>query len=157
MNKTNHKLEHGKLYPVDVLKGLILPMIENPIKCGFPSPALDYIETPIDLNELLIKNETATFIFIADGSSMEGEHIPDGALLLIDRSRTPEHGDIILADLNGEFTLKKLDKKLMRLMPANPAFQPIILKEGMQLMVCGVVTAIIINPKGSYVRPGRLQ
>lgn len=152
-----YHLEKGKLYPVEKLSDVILPLVENPVSCGFPSPAEDYIETPLDLNELLINNPTATYVFIAKGNSMENAHIPDGALLLIDRSIHPEHGHIILAALNGEFTLKKLDKKLMALMPENPAFEPMVLTEGMELLVSGVVTAIIINPYTSYVRPRRLQ
>lgn len=146
----------GKAYDIAALVPLEIHLIETPIMCGFPSPAQDYIQKPIDLNDVLIKNKTATFLFIAEGHSMIGEHIPDGSLLVIDRSISPKNGHIILADVDGEFTLKKLDMQLMRLMPANPAFEPIVMKEGMELKVCGVVTHIIINPYLSYVRSVRL-
>lgn len=145
-------LTKGKAYDISLLQSMELTMVENPVSCGFASPAQDYQCKPIDLTELLIKNKTATYIFIAEGNSMLGRHIVDGALLIIDRSVTPMNGHIILADVDGEFTLKELDTKLMRLMPANPAFDPIVMQEGMELRVCGVVTNIIINPYLPYVR-----
>lgn len=152
-NNMTNILIPGKAYDIASIAQLNITMVENPVKCGFPSPAQDYMQKPIDLNDILVKNKTATFIFVAEGTSMIGEHITDGALLVVDRSISPKNGHIILADVNGEFTLKKLDTRLMRLMPANPAFEPIVMTEGMELRVCGVVTNIIINPYCSYVRP----
>lgn len=147
------ELKKGKIYPVSILKRLTLTLVENPVKCSFASPAQDYLSKPVDLNELLVTNPTATFLFIADGDCMKDANIVDGSILVIDRSITPEDGSIVLAEINGEHTLKRLDKKLMRLMPENPAFQPIVLKEGMELRICGVVSSAITIVKRSHVRP----
>jgi len=142
----------GRAYNLAALGKLEITLVENPVKCGLPSPALDHVHSPIDLNDILVKNKAATFLFIAEGSSMVDANIPDGALLVIDTSITPRNGHIVLAEVNGEFTLKKLDTQLMRLMPASPLFDPILLREGMEFRVCGIVTHIIINPYLSYVR-----
>jgi DNA polymerase V len=139
-------LTPGNLYEVQALRRAELIMYENPVRCGYPAVAQDVIAKPVDLNEILVKNRQATFVFVAEGSSMEGEHIPEGALLVVDTSVRPRTGHIVLASVDGEYTLKKVDFKLMRLIPANPAYEPIVLHEGMELKIVGVVTSIIINP-----------
>ena len=117
------------------------------IPAGFPSPAGDYMEEAINLNDHLIEHPAATFYFRADGESMIGAHIPQGALLVVDRSLKAKNGSIVVAVVNGEFTVKRLEKGLnrMRLLPENPRFKPIEITEEMQCEVWGVVRAIVID------------
>ena len=119
------------------------------VAAGFPSPAADYIEDSIDLNELLIKTPTATFFVRVEGESMINAFIPPKALLIIDRSITPSSGDIIVAVINGEFTIKRFIKTLNQvyLAPANIKFNSIEINEEMEFKVWGVVSKIIIDPK----------
>jgi DNA polymerase V len=117
------------------------------IPAGFPSPAGDYMEEAIDLNRHIIEHPTATFFFRAEGESMMGANIPPGALLVVDRALKPKNGSIIVAVVDGEFTVKRLEKKLncIRLLPENPKFKPIQITEGMSFEVWGVVRAIVID------------
>lgn len=146
----------GLPIPLSVFKKLEVPMILQPIPCGFPSPAQDYLQKVVDLNDVLIKNPPATFIFIAEGNSMLYAGIVDGALLLVDRSIPPKHLHIVLAVVDGAYTVKQLNTEDKCLVPANPDYEPIWYKDGMELEIWGVVTNIIINPYKSYVRTSRL-
>ena len=120
---------------------------------GFPSPAEQYQETPLDLNELLVKRPAATFFVKVQGESMIGEGIHDGDLLVVDRSLRPASGDVIVACVDGDFTVKtyrrvKRDegrgmREEIRLEPANPDFPVIVLKRGQELDYFGKVTACI--------------
>ena len=126
-------------------------MYESYIQAGFPSPAADYIEKRIDLNELLIKTPSATFFVKVEGESMLGAFIPPKALLIVDRSLTATSGDIIVAVLNGEFTVKRLLKTQagLFLTPENKKYKSFKIEDGMDFQVSGVVTKIIIDPKHS--------
>lgn len=117
------------------------------IPAGFPSPAGDYMEERINLNDHIVEHPSATFYFRADGESMIGAHIPPGALLIVDRSLRARSGSIVVAVVDGEFTVKRLDRTMnrMRLMPENPKFRPIEITEEMQCEVWGVVKAIVID------------
>lgn len=112
---------------------------------GFPSPAEQYQEPPLDLNELLVKRPAATFFVRVQGDSMIGEGIHDGDLLVVDRSLRPASGDVIIACVDGDFTVKtyRRDKNGTRLEPANPDFPVIHIKPGHQLDYFGKVTACI--------------
>ena len=90
---------------------LLAPLIKGTISAGFPSPAEDYIELGIDLNKYLIKNPISTFFLRVSGSSMNNAGIYNNDLLIIDRSINPKPGHIVVALLDGEFTLKRLIKK----------------------------------------------
>ena len=109
------------------------------ISAGFPSPADDYIESKLDLNEHLIKQPSATFFAKAEGDSMIDRGIFDGDLLVVDRSVEPRHGHIIVAALDGGLTCKLLDKKRRRLIPANKNYRPIVILEGADFSIEGVV------------------
>jgi DNA polymerase V len=126
-----------------------LPIIEvlNPVPCGFPSPAQDYLEDRISLDKTYIKHPLSTFLFEASGLSMINAFIPNGAKLLIDRSVTPKNGDIVLAIINGEFTVKFFKKNAFKcwLCPANSKYQDIEITEEMNMQVFGVVTTILID------------
>jgi DNA polymerase V len=119
------------------------------VPAGFPSPAADYHEDGIDLNTLLVKTPSATFFVKVEGDSMLEAHIPNKATLVVDRSLNPTSGDIIVAVVNGEFTVKRLvkDHTGTYLSPANPKYKKIRITEEMGYQVWGVVSSIIINPK----------
>lgn len=112
------------------------------VQCGFPSPAEDHAQQRLDLNALLIKQPDATFFMRVRGPSMCDAGIDDGDYVVIDRSVRAKHGDIVVAVIDGEFTIKRLSQKKGRisLVPANPTFPCIELKEGQELVVWGVVT-----------------
>lgn len=92
-----------------------------------------------------MRNKTATFFFHVAGDSMCGENINDGDLLVVDRSISPKHDHIVVATVDGDFTVKKLYRRagVVELRPANPAYQAIQIKEGEELLVWGVVTSTI--------------
>ncbi len=125
---------------VDKLKELDLYSYQIP--AGFPSPAEDFLEKRLDLNDYLIKNQTATFLVKVTGNSMINAGISDGDILVIDRSMEPADGKIILGILNGEFTVKRIKKKDRKLflIPENEKFKPIEVTEEMDFQVWGVVT-----------------
>lgn len=122
---------------------------QTPVRSGFPSPAMDYMEERIDLNEIIIKHPLATFIVENVGDSMINAFIPPKAKLVVDRSVTPKTGDIVLAVLNGEFTVKFLKKNDFKcwLVPANSKYQDIEITGEMDMQVWGVVTSIITDTK----------
>ena len=121
------------------------PLMESPVAAGFPSPAEQYAETPLDLNELLVHNPPATYFVRAAGDSMTGAGIRSGDILVVDRSLDAADGSIVIANVDGEFTVKTLrtaDGKIA-LEPANRRYRPIRFTEGMELRLFGVVTAVI--------------
>ena len=121
------------------------PKVSGTVVAGFPSPAEQYQEQPLDLNELLVKRPAATFFVRVQGDSMIGAGINDGDLLVVDRSLRPVSGDIIIACIDGDFTVKRYrrDKGGIRLEPSNPAFPTITLKPDQELDYFGKVTACI--------------
>lgn len=123
---------------------LKLPLFVSKVSAGFPSPAQDYVEQTLDLNELCIKRPAATFFVRVEGESMIEAGIFHNDILVVDRSVKPVHGDIVVAQVDGEFTVKELclRPKLM-LVPRNSAFQPISLANDNELQIFGVVTNVI--------------
>ena len=121
---------------------------DTTVKAGFPSPANDYLEERIDLNTLLIKHPLSTFLIQVDGDSMINAFISPKARLIIDRSINPKNGDIVLATLLGEFTVKYIKKNDFKcwLIPANSKYKDIEITPEMDMQVWGVVTQILINP-----------
>ena len=118
------------------------------VPAGFPSPAMDCTEERIDLNKEFIKHPLSTFIIESSGYSMINAFIPPKARLIVDRSLSPKNGDIVLAVLNGEFTVKFLKKNNYKcwLVPANSKFKEIEIPAEMEMQIWGVVTHIITNP-----------
>ena len=112
------------------------------VPAGFPSPAADHTRKSLDLNEHLIRNREATFIFRVKGDSMIGIGIYDGDELIVDRSIDPKHGNIVLAVLNNEFTVERLHRRggVIKLIAENPIYPPIVVSEGEELVIWGVVT-----------------
>ena len=116
----------------------------EPVSVGFPSPANDYLESPIDLNKYLIKNGAATFLVRVSGDSMLNANIADQAILIVDRSLKPKHGSIVVASLDGDFVCKRLQlKPRLCLLPENPKYEPIYIQHGQDLDLMGTVTAAI--------------
>jgi DNA polymerase V len=122
-----------------------IPLYGHKVEAGFPSPADDYIEGRLSLDTHLIQHRDATFFVRAKGNSMVGAGIFDGDLLVVDRSLTPSSGDIVIAVLDAELTVKRFIQRdeLVILKPENPDFKEIILHEGQELQVWGVVTSTI--------------
>ncbi len=123
---------------------LKIPLFLERVSAGFPSPAQDYIEQTLDLNELCIQHPAATFFVRVEGESMCEAGIYPGDILVVDRSIQAEHGDIVIAGLHGEFTVKELElRPAVRLVPRNKAYQPIEITEASELDIFGVVTNVI--------------
>src|SRR5205809_2344338 len=116
------------------------------VPAGFPSPAQDYMEEEINLQDLLIPKPLSTFIIRVKGDSMKDAFIADGALLVVDRSIQADSGMIVVAVVNGEFTVKRLVKtpRAWVLHPENPMYKPIPITDEMRFEVWGVVTKIIM-------------
>ncbi|MDX1959561.1 MAG: translesion error-prone DNA polymerase V autoproteolytic subunit [Leptospiraceae bacterium] len=114
------------------------------VKAGFPSPASDYEEAPLSLDELLVKNETATFLLKVSGDSMKDAGIWNGDILIVDSSLAAKNGDVVVAIVENEFTVKQFrkDKTGLYLMPANDAY-PTISIQNSETSIWGVVTSVI--------------
>ncbi|MDQ3195764.1 MAG: translesion error-prone DNA polymerase V autoproteolytic subunit [Pseudomonadota bacterium] len=124
---------------------ILLPLVGGRVPAGFPSPADDYIEGRIDLNEHLIRNKEATFIFRVKGWSMLKAGIHDGDELIVDRSVEPCHRHIVVAVVNGQLTVKRLHKRarVVRLLSENDDHPCIEFKDGDELQIWGVVTTVL--------------
>jgi DNA polymerase V len=120
----------------------------NPVMAGFPSPASDYIDKSIDLNEILIKNKVATFLVRALGDSMINAGIFSGDILIVDKSITPASKNIVVAILNGEFTVKRFikDNNKVILKPENSKYKDIEINSEDDFKIWGVVAFVIHNP-----------
>jgi DNA polymerase V len=119
------------------------------VSAGFPSPAADYMEERINLNNFLISHPESTFIVKCTGNSMINAFIPPACHLVIDRSITAANGDIVLAYVNGGFTVKylQINDHKCRLIPANKKYKEIEIPDETDMIVWGVVTSIISHPK----------
>lgn len=130
-----------------------LPLVGVTVPAGFPSPASDWSEDRVDLNQRYVPHPEATFYFTVSGDSMMGPEsggsIPDGATLIVDRAREAEHGDIVVAVIDGDFTVKRLYRRSGRLalIAENPAYSPLVLGDEQELLIWGVVTAWIARPQ----------
>ncbi len=131
----------GKLAP----RSPKLPGIRVPgsVEAGFPSPAEEELVDTISLDELLIQNREATFLLKVSGDSMSGAGILPDDMVIVDKGRTAKSGDIVIAQVDGEWTMKYLRKRgdTITLVPANPTYQPI--KPKNELKIAGVVTAVV--------------
>ncbi len=119
-----------------------LPLYSSKVSAGFPSPAEEHVEKRLDPSEFLIDQKDATFFVTIQGYSMVDAGLLPGDKAVVDRSKIASVGDIVLAVLNGEFTIKTLSRHKTgapRLLPANKDFQPIEITEEMQFEVWGVV------------------
>ena len=124
---------------------LVLPMPVAAVRAGFPSPAEDFAVNRLDLTQLLITHPQATFLLRVAGASMREAGIDDGDTLVVDRAIKPRHGHIVVAVVDGEFTVKQLYQRAgrVRLKAANPTFPDIEPKDGQTIEVWGVVSSCI--------------
>jgi DNA polymerase V len=139
--KTTHKLFF--------MNKLNIPLFTSKVQAGFPSPADDYIEQGLDLNDFLIKRPTATFFMKVAGDSMKDAGINNDDILIVDRSLTAIHNSIVVAVVNSEYTVKRLQKikDKIYLMPENKKYPVIEIKDGMDFEIWGVVTYVIHSAK----------
>lgn len=123
----------------------LIPFFESGVSAGFPSPADDYLQRPLDLHELLVSHPAATFFVRVEGDSMLGAGMHSGDLLVVDRALTAHSGKVIVALLNGEFTVKRLvvDNKKVYLAAENPRYRTLEVTEESDFQVWGVVTYVI--------------
>tara|TARA_B110001454_G_scaffold55763_1_gene54476 strand:- start:67 stop:507 length:441 start_codon:yes stop_codon:yes gene_type:complete len=140
-----YKYKNLDLFQSIKKKQILTPVFLDSVSAGFPSPATDYMENKLDLNEYLIKHPASTFIVKAKGLSMTDAGILSGDLLIVDRSITPKSNDIVIASIFGDLTVKKLQKKenSLFLLSANSDYPSIQVKEEMECFIWGVVTYII--------------
>tara|TARA_R110000868_G_scaffold237627_5_gene492259 strand:- start:29 stop:532 length:504 start_codon:yes stop_codon:yes gene_type:complete len=122
-----------------------IPLYSSSVSAGFPSPADDYIESLLDLNEYLIKKPAATFLVRAKGESMLNAGIQSGDILIVDKSITPTHGKIVIAAIDGELTVKRLYQMegVTKLQPDNPDYNDIDINAFSESVIWGVVTSVI--------------
>ena len=125
-----------------------MPMFTEAVAAGFPSPATDYCESRLDLNDFCVKHPAATYFVRAQGDSMIEAGIFPGDVLVVDRSLTAKHGDIVIAEFNGELTVKKLETKpQLRLVPMNGKYRPVDIPEGTDIEIFGVATTVVHSLK----------
>ncbi len=122
-----------------------MPLAHTGVSAGFPSPADDFKELRISIDQEVVKNEEATFYARVAGQSMQGAGLDDGDLLVIDRSKEPEDNAIAVCFIDGEVTVKRLkvEAACIYLMPENPNYSPIKVTEDNQLIIWGVVTYVV--------------
>lgn len=129
---------------------VLLPLALARVPAGFPSPATDYLDDAIDLTRALIRHPAATFLMRVAGDSMIDAGIHSGDLLVIDRSLPPAPGAVVIAALDGAFTVKQLQRLpdgRLALCAANPDYPPIVPEGDMELTCWGVVTYVIHRPR----------
>jgi DNA polymerase V len=121
------------------------PLFLCKVPAGFPSPATDYMEDGLDLNEFLIQHKAATFLFRVQGDSMRDAGIVDGDKVVVDRSVEPQHNQIVVAVVDGEYTIKRLyrTRDRIELHAENATYQPIVITADSQLEVWGVVVGVV--------------
>lgn len=131
--------------PVRDARPIYIPLFSHKVAAGFPSPADDYIQGRLSLDEHLIAHKEATFFVRATGNSMVGAGIFDGDLLVVDKSLAPASGDIVIALVDGDLTVKRLIKRgeVVVLKAENNRYAEIEFKDGQELQVWGVVTSAV--------------
>ena len=134
-----------EIYGFENRKRQELPLFLANVPAGFPSPADDYIDRKLDLNEYLVKHPSATFFVRVEGESMINAGIHCGDVLIVDRALQATDKKIVIANVNGELTVKRIRKIKNKLFLAaeNPDFEPIEVKGGEQFEVWGVVTYVL--------------
>jgi DNA polymerase V len=124
---------------------LPLPLYSSTVRAGFPSPADDFIEDHIDLNQQLVQHPEATFFVRVSGYSMRDAGILPGDVLVVDRSIEPRDGHVVIAVIDAELTVKRLHRRhgQVRLVAENPEFPDIVLRDEQELTIWGVVRHVI--------------
>lgn len=122
-----------------------IPLFSDSVQAGFPSPAEDHMDMDLNLNDHLVHNPSATFCVKAVGESMKDAGIKSGDIMIVDKSLEPKNRSIVLAVIDGEFTVKRvnMNENELYLIPENSNFSPIKITQEMDFQVWGVVTYII--------------
>lgn len=145
------QISEASLENLDAISGMmeeaaqLLPLYSHKVAAGFPSPADDFVEARLDLNEKLAPNHSSTFLLKVQGESMRDAGIFEDDILIVDRSIPPRSGKIVIAAVDGELTVKRLDKRQdgVYLLPENPDFPEIKIHEDSDMVIWGVVTSCI--------------
>jgi len=139
-NNVLEKDEKGKLIPRSIAAAA---RVLGTVEAGFPSPAEEELADTMSLDDFLIQNPQATFLLKVSGDSMSGAGILPGDMVIVDKGQSPKSGDIVIAEVDGEWTMKYLRKRGsdVALIPANPKYKPI--KPKKELKIAGVVTAVV--------------
>ena len=139
----------GTPIPFEARSRLRVPLVSAKVQAGCPSPADDHMERSLDLNEHLVRNPAATFFVRVQGESMRDAGIHGGDILVVDRSLTPADRQIVVAMLDGDFTVKRLRRKngQVFLEAGNDTFPPIEISENQEFVIWGVVAFIIHQPR----------
>jgi DNA polymerase V len=124
------------------LSVLVLPCLGG-VPAGFPSPAEDHLVQPLDLRDYLRVKEESAFFMRVSGCSMEAAGIHDGDVILVDRSLTPRQDDVVVAVVDGDLTVKRLDLEAQSLCPENPRYPPLPFGDASSVSVWGVVLAVV--------------
>lgn len=126
-----------------------IPLYAHKVSAGFPSPADDYVEDRLDLNQLLVQNKSSTFFLRVKGDSMTNAGIHDGDIIVVDRSVEPIDRSVVVAVIDGELTVKRLIliDGVAELHAENHKYEPIRFREGQDLTVWGVVTSSVHSVK----------
>lgn len=151
LSKQLRKISTGSLVAEEIFspqsgpERVPLPIFLESVSAGFPSPADDYLEGRLDLNEHLIRNPSATFFVRVTGESMLDAGIYSGDILVVDRSLEPKDGNIVIAVIDGELTVKRMQKAKNKiyLLPENYAYEPIEITSEMHFEIWGVVSTVI--------------
>ena len=143
--KLLHKKKELEIYTADLDQAYKLPYFNGGVSAGFPSPAEDYMHSKLDLNDLLIEHPSATYYVRVNGDSMLGAGILNGDLLIVDRSLEVTNNCIVVAHIDGEFTVKRIKKvnNKMFLQPENKNHKAIEINENMDFELFGVVAHAI--------------
>ena len=142
--KNIHKSQHLSFYSLDA-DVLTIPFYQSNVPAGFPSPAEDFMDLDLNLQAYLVQHPSATFCVRVTGDSMQNAGIFSGDVMVVDRALEPKNNTIVLAVLDGEFTVIRIQKRggQLFLKPENETFKPIEITEEMDFKVWGVVTHII--------------
>ncbi|HEJ9412700.1 TPA: translesion error-prone DNA polymerase V autoproteolytic subunit [Proteus mirabilis] len=132
-----------KLKSIDSESILNIPLFLDRVPAGFPSPAADFMEDRINLNSTLVKHPESTYMLRVEGNSMIDANINDGDVVIVDSALVAKDGNIVIASIDGEFTVKRIKLHPPMLIPMNTNFQPIQIGNEQNLQIFGVVTYII--------------
>lgn len=141
MTEKQIELRIASVSKLEIGEGMTVPLYLCRVSAGFPSPAGDYVESNIDLNDWLIRNKLATYIVRVEGDSMIGEIHPEDRLI-VDRSLEARHKDVVIACIDGEMVVKRLvvEEGKHFLVAENPQYPPIELNGDRELIIWGVAT-----------------
>jgi DNA polymerase V len=142
---TKNQTRVSAIWGFEARSKIEIPLFTAGVSAGFPSPADDFIDKKLDLNEFLISHPSATFFVRVEGTSMIEAGIHPGDILIVDKALEASPGSIVIAVIEGEFTVKRFQRTEGRcfLLAENPSFKPIEITEGMRVEVWGVVTYVI--------------